>query len=170
MITSWDEVVKPSPTSKYKDEIARLISYIGKEVGMNYGVNGSGAETKKISPILAKYGIKDYDKDRAIDVLKTKHGVIVISGKRAKHGWGPWKKYVDGHAFIADGYIKYDKKDAPYYLHLNYGWGSNTEPKDVYLLSAGKRWVDDADKYYSTIYRHKLFYYTYAYEKEKNWR
>ena len=42
------------------------------------------------------------------------------------------------HAFIADGYIKYNEGEDPYYLHLNYGWGDGNFHRDAYVLSAKK--------------------------------
>lgn len=106
MISSWDEATKQYPTNKAIDEIARLVNYIGKQTGMKYEVNASGTKADKLVSLFSVYGINNYGGSNIINVLKTNHGIVVISGYRAKHGWGPWKHYVDGHAFIADGYIK----------------------------------------------------------------
>lgn len=172
-ISSWEEVTKTSPSSKSLDEIAKLVSYIGKEVGMKYGTNASGAKTNRLSKTFKNYGIKDYDAERAIDVLKTPHGVIVVSGYRAVHGWWLWKHNVDGHAFLADGYIKYREGKDPYFLHLNYGWGEGYNGKykrEVYLLSAKKKWkTEEAKNIYGRIYTHDIYYFSYARENEKNW-
>lgn len=167
-ITSWEEIVKPYPSAAAIDEIAHLVRYIGEETNMNYGTESSGTKVTP-SKLFKKYGIVDYDCGRVIDVLNTQHGVIYITGFSIKHGWGPWKHYIDGHAFIADGYIKYNRENDPYYLHLNYGWGV-PYLKDVYLLSANKHWKrDEAKQIYPHIYPHKLYYYSYTYENEKTW-
>lgn len=167
-ITSWDEVVKPYPSSEAIDEIATLVHFIGEEVNMDYGVNESGAKRTDLVKLIKSYGIVDYDAARAIDVLKTEHGVIVIGGYRAVHGWGPWEHYVDGHAFIADGYIKYATGSDPYYMHLNYGWGAD-DNKNVYMLSSKKHWAEDAKDTYRKIFPHDLKYASLTYPSEKNW-
>ena len=169
-ITSWDEVVKDYPTTKAQDEIAKLVSRIGKDAGMKYGTESSGTSTSKLSPIFAKYGIKDYDAGRAVDVLKTKHGVIVVSGYRVQHGWGPTTHYKGGHALLADGYIRFTG-DNYYYFHINYGWGTGYKDQKVaYLLTSTKHWdTTHANDIYGKCYPKKIKYYTYAYEKEKNW-
>lgn len=169
MITSWDEVIKQYPTEKATDEIARMVSYIGKQTGMKYGVDASGTKADKLVSLFSKYGISNYGGSKIINVLKTNHGVIVISGYRAKHGWGTWKHYVDGHAFIADGYVKYNRQNDPYYLHLNYGWGTYYN-KEVYLLSSRGRWVDDeARQAYGIIYPHEMKFFSCTYPIEKKW-
>ena len=167
-ITSWDEVVKTYPSYQATDEIAKLIHFIGEKVNMDYGTESSGANRTDLIKLIKKYGIVDYDAGRAIDVLKTEHGVIVIGGYRAIHGWGPWEHYVDGHAFIADGYIKYASGSDPYYLHINYGWGAAYN-KNVYLLSAKKKWKEEAKETYGIIFPHDLKYATLTYPSEKNW-
>lgn len=175
-ISSWAEVSKDQLSAKAQDEVAKLIARLGKETDMNYGTSTSGTKTEKLSPIFAKYGIKDYDAGRAIDVLKTKHGVIVVSGYRAQHGWGPTKHYIDGHALLADGYIKFSG-DNYYYLHINYGWGTGTTAnqlqlqKSAYLLTSTKHWDETlANAIYGCVYPKELKYFTYAYTKEKVWK
>jgi nitroimidazol reductase NimA-like FMN-containing flavoprotein (pyridoxamine 5'-phosphate oxidase superfamily) len=77
------------------------------------------------------------------------------------------------HAFIADGYIKYNEGEDPYYLHLNYGWGDGNFHRDAYVLSAKKSWkIEEARKEYkrqNIIYHYDTKYFTYAYTNEVNW-
>lgn len=173
-VKSWETLINATPwdtDTTAINQVAELISSTGLGVGMNYGIKSSGAQTENLSNLFAQFGIKDYDCDRAIDVLKTKHGVIVVSGYRATHGWGPWKHYVDGHAFIADGYIKYNEGDDPYYLHVNYGAGDGNAYRDVYLLSARKSWKEDeARKIYDPLFVKGIKYFSYTYENEANWK
>lgn len=167
-ITSWEEIVKPNPSAAATDEIAHLVRYIGQETNIRYGTRLSGTKETP-SKLFKKYDIEDYDCGRCINVLNTQHGIIYITGYSIKHGWGPWKHYIGGHAFIADGYIKYNRVNDPYYLHLNYGWGPESL-KDVYMLSANKHWKhDEAKRTYGDIFPHKLYYYSYTYKNEKNW-
>ncbi|MDD6854098.1 MAG: C10 family peptidase [Prevotella sp.] len=170
IISSWENAIATNPSSQAINEVARLVSYIGKQTGMKYGVSSSGTKADKLVGLFAKYGITNYGGAQNINVLKTKHGIIVISGYRAKHGWGPWKHYVDGHAFIADGYVKYNRAKDPYYMHLNYGWG-NFYNKDVYVLSSKGRWDEEKGREtYGTIFPHKIKFFAFTFPSEKNWR
>lgn len=173
LINSWYWVTVPRPSEYAQDQIAKLIYYVGKSVGMNYAEGRSEVKHSKLRKFLLDtyklngYDLKDYDAERAIDVLRTEHGVIVISGYRAVHGWGPWEHNVDGHAFIGDGYVKYNTDDN-YYLHLNYGWGSIN--RNVYVLSSKKKWkVKEARDVYGVIFTHDLRYCSLTYTFEKNW-
>lgn len=187
IISSWDAVIAEDPEwSTYSStitptmkEIATLIHEIGVNINTKYGVDVSGAQKKDlINYFKRKYGIVDYDCKRAIDVLKTPHGVIVIGGAAGKKKTGIlfWRKtkYYDGHAFIADGYVKYGnvgtkKNDDPYYLHINYGWG-NRYANDAYILSANKHFTDDARNYSGgVLYQYDISYATFTYPSEKNW-
>ena len=177
---TWEKLINASEWDKDQtamNQVASLIRTVGEIVDTKYSAFGSGVSRKNISKFsryLSSFDIKDYDCERAIDVLDTEHGVIVIYGYRAIHGWGPWEHYVDGHAFIADGYIKYNEGKDPYYLHLNYGKYFNDEEnykykKEVYVLSAKKSWKkEEARDFYGEIYPYDLNYYTYAYKNEIN--
>lgn len=77
--------------------------------------------------------------------------------------------YVDGHAFIADGYVKYENMKDPYYLHLNMGWGPEYN-FNIYVLTSKKHWdKEQGEKYYGKIFPHKLRYGSFTYPNEKNW-
>lgn len=180
IISSWDAITAVDTWRNYTnrpevDEIARLIANIGANVGMNYGSIdenvGSGAKHDKlIEYFKKKYKVEDYDCGRAIDVLKTKHGVIIISGYASKktHGWWLWEHdiYSEGHEFIADGYVKYGNNgktnDDPYYLHINYGQGGS----EGYILSAKKKYREDN---HVKEFKYKILYSTLTYPSEKNW-
>jgi hypothetical protein len=173
-IFSWDDVTSRStlsPGTEEAEDVAFLVYTIGYNVGMNYGVESSGARVSNLASFFKKtWNIEDYDCERAIDVLKTKNGVIVIEGYASTytHGWWLWEKtyYEEGHAFIADGYVKYGNdgkvNDDPYYLHINYGWGGS----EGYILSAKKKYKEDI---YYKKFPYKLSYYTFTYPSEKNW-
>ena len=170
---NWYWVTQERHSDYIEDQIAKLIHYIGESIGMKYGTNSSKADHSKLRKFLLDTyelngsKLNDYDADRAIDVLKTEHGVIIITGYRAIHGWGPWEHVVDAHEFIGDGYVKYNTNKDPYYLHLNYGKGDN---KPVYVLSSKKKWkVDEGREASGTIYTHELRFCSLTYTSEKNW-
>ena len=81
-IFSWDDVTSRStlsPGTEEAEDVAFLVYTIGYNVGMNYGVESSGARVSNLASFFKKtWNIEDYDCERAIDVLKTKNGVIVI--------------------------------------------------------------------------------------------
>lgn len=176
IISSWDEVVKETPSAKAMDEIAKLISYIGKEVKTEYGAKASGAQMKYLSPLFEKYGIKDYGYDNCINVLSnTTHGVCIISGYKEPNK--------EGHAFLADGLQWYSNGTvmvegkepdvlSSAYLHLNYGWGKSYKT-DAYILSIHEGWKKEAEDIYGATFRYGMKYYCYAikeeYEEISNW-
>ena len=176
LISSWDAVIAEKyysySNTEVTKEVARLIAEIGAKIHMDYGETASGAQKSDlIKHFKNKYGVVDYDCERAIDVLKTEHGVIIIGGYATKTTKKKFFKktttYSDGHAFIADGYVKYGdegkKNDDPYYLHINYGWGNNSY--NGYILSAKKKYTEDAAMKFS----YEITYATLTYPSEKNW-
>ena len=163
MISSWDEVVKESPSELAVDEIARLVSYVGKEVEMSYGINLSVASSENLVSLFSKYGIKNYGKSGMFNVLLTNHGVGIISGNAV-----PGKI---GHAFLADGFQWYHNgvagafDNTTIYLHLNYGWGPGKKT-DAYVLSIADGWKKEAEKIYGRIFRYNMNFYAYAFKDE----
>ena len=169
-VTSWDNLVVASPSFSVIDEIAHLIAYIGQETGMHYGTEASGTKTSNLVPLFAKYNIINYSGNDIDKVLKTKHGVAVISGYQGTHGWGPWKHAVRGHAFLADGFIKYNYGT---FLHLNYGWGSRftDKAKNAYVLNVNKSWDEDSAKsVYGEVFKYSVKFYPFTYANEKFWK
>lgn len=149
----------------------KIISYVANKVKTDFKETESKAKKENlISFFKEKFGIIDYDAKRVLEVLNTKHGIIVVSGYRAKHGWGPWESYVDWHIFIADGYVKYEDKDDKYYMHVNFCEGPRSA-FDVYILSYKKHWDKDLAKKvgYKALYEHKLKYASFTYPSEKYW-
>ena len=66
--------------------------------------------------------------------LKKGDRIIFMRGNaRYYHVFFVFRKYVDGHAWVVDGYINSCKKGKEsLYLHCNWGWGKN---KNGYFLS-----------------------------------
>lgn len=100
-------------------EIAELCYHCGVAVNMNYGVNGSGANTFNVDDALENYFRYDTDAQ-----YKSKFGV-------SDNTWKTWlRSDLDnlhpviysgsgsngGHAFIIDGY------DGTDYFHIDWGW------------------------------------------------
>lgn len=171
LTSTWDEMTAPNPSPKALRSIAELIEKTGSAAKTKYGTNASGADPKNLVLWFNHFDMVDYDAPHSIDVLKTPRGVILISGFQEKKKFLFFTNYSKGHAFIADGYIKYNRPDNPYYLHINYGWGEGAEYDDVYALNDNK-WYDkkEAERLpYGSIYEFKMLYYCYAHASEKNW-
>ena len=167
----WDDIIKENPTEEVLDAISLLICRVGIAVDMDYDLNGSSANTAKLVSYFNNFGIKDYDAPHSIDVLKTPHGIIVVSGKSKKKKILLFNTYTGGHAFIADGYIKYNRKSEPYYLHLNYGWGPDALNRNAYVLNDNK-WYDESKREQDAsnlIYRYNIKFYCFTYVNEKKW-
>ncbi|MGP1351384.1 MAG: C10 family peptidase [Hoylesella marshii] len=172
IISSWDEVCKPNPTPKAIHEIAYLVNYIGKGIKTNYGTKSSSAKYHHLISFLKQYGdIVECSTTRIIETLDTEHGVMLASGYRARHGSGVTRHYVDGHAFIADGYVRYSQMEHPLFVHVNYGWGAwyTNKTKDAYILNLNKTYTEDAYHYFPVIFPHHMTFSPYTRRSEITW-
>lgn len=136
-------------------ETAGLMKNIGDNVSMNYGCDGSSASLNKAKKALVNdYGYNHnivYD-DYRIDDIKNniQFGYpVILGGYRTIREWLGITIYLNGHAWVADGYwLEYDRykevcytgggvpieryysKNHQYYIHMNWGWsngyGENT--------------------------------------------
>jgi len=121
----WDMMPKNSSEVQAASEdeqyqIAQLIHDCGVMVGMDYGLNGSGAHTPRAVTELAThmgysaaaqvYPKAIYNASEWITLLKSEidqNRPLVYTGQDDNYG---------GHAFVVDGY---DEDD---YIHVNWGW------------------------------------------------
>lgn len=106
-----------------KDQIARFLYQCGVAVDMNYGTDGSGTRSSKVSRALVDnfgYSPKtiqflaksNYTSEQWKEIIlnELKAGrAVVYSGTDTKGGYG--------HCFNIDGY------DGDSYFHVNWGWG-----------------------------------------------
>ena len=122
----WNQM--PSQIYSHNDAIATLMYHCGVSVNMNYGPDGSGAQSKDVETALrsyfgycgAKYREKSkYDESTWIAMLKSELDLshpIYYSGSSGSAG----------HAFVCDGY---DNNDL---FHFNFGWSGAGD--DYYSL------------------------------------
>ena len=119
----------PEQIYSHNDAVATLMYHCGVSVDMNYGPDGSGAQSKDVETALrsyfgycgAKYREKSkYENDVWVSMLKNDLDLahpIYYSGSNGN----------SGHAFVCDGY------DASDYFHFNFGWsGSSDEYYSIY--------------------------------------
>lgn len=130
----WDNMLMEYNRGQYTDEqadaLATLMWNIGANINMNYGVDGSGAnsslaaqkavevfEYSKKCRYLYKY---DYRWNEWKSILRKEldEGRIVIYDGSSSSG---------GHAFVCDGYKEGEA------FHINWGWGNS---HGYYLLTA----------------------------------
>lgn len=141
--TGYFEYNPVDPTDAQCRAVAQLMYNIGTAVGMNYGVDGSGA----VANYLVECGVmannfsydkrvkwadrSDYSHDKwetlIYNELSTNHPVF-YSGRDAI--------YNTGHAFVCDGYKKEIGTDGNTrnLFHINWGWGGNAN--GYYILTA----------------------------------
>ena len=116
----WNSIISGANN---KDGAARLLWHCGVSVTMDYGVDGSGAQTSSVASALKTYfgypqsvtylKRSDYSEEDWNDIMinELDNGRAVIYS-----GNDPLKAY--GHCFNLDGY------DTGMY-HVNWGWGGN---------------------------------------------
>ena len=116
----WDAMYASQQTGNY-DEIARLVYHCGVSVNMEYGLDGSGAQTPKVAEALVRnFG---YDKElvRYVDKPESDNawvdflldelvlGRVVVYRGQGEEG---------GHCWNIDGW-----KNSTQMVHVNWGWG-----------------------------------------------
>ena len=115
----WSQM--PNEVWNSNDAVATLLYHCGVSVNMNYGPNGSGAQSADVETALrsyfgycgAKYRTKtSYQEDAWIAMLKAdldQSHPLYYSGSNGE----------SGHAFVCDGY---DNNDL---MHFNFGWSGS---------------------------------------------
>ena len=123
----WDEM--PEQIYSHNDAVATLMYHCGVSVNMNYGPDGSGAQSKDVETALrsyfgycgARYREKSlYEESVWIEMLKSELDLshpIYYSGSSGS----------SGHAFVCDGY---DSNDL---FHFNFGWSGSAD--DYYSVA-----------------------------------
>ena len=115
----WEQM--PNEIWGHNDAVATLLYHCGVSVNMNYGPNGSGAQSADVETALrsyfgycgAKYRTKtNYQEEAWIAMLKAdidQSHPLYYSGSNGE----------SGHAFVCDGY---DNNDL---MHFNFGWSGS---------------------------------------------
>lgn len=126
------------PPSTGDNEISRLMYDIGYNVNMDYGCNGSGADTEDqvAQTFVVDFGYShaDYiDYEGTANYMTVENNLrwgqpVIFSGGRRGGSW-PFYSYDDGHCWVGDGFnAYYDCQNgiSTLYFHMNWGWnGSN---------------------------------------------
>ena len=127
------------PNNGGSNATSLLMKDVGTNVDMNYGCDGSGTKATNASGAFIKFGYSqafnaDYNYNTVVSEISQNKPVIISGGE--KKYWAIFPYYADGHAWVADGYIRgfscsYDENgnvNGGYgylMLHLNWGWNGS---------------------------------------------
>ena len=111
-----------APNTEEEDAVADLMLYCGYAAQMNYGVNGSSAQTYNLAEGMGKYF--GFNPDSWKSVRRFNYSIsewdeIVYNELACSRPVIYSGSYAGGHAFICDGY------DGEGMYHFNWGWGGN---------------------------------------------
>jgi hypothetical protein len=124
-------------------------------------VNSESAINKMIDLGYNATKLTNYNIDKVIDDLKSGNKIVYMRGNaRYYHVGLVFRKYVDGHGWVVDGYIDSVKdNEESIYVHCNWGWYGD---KNGYFLSnvlnaeENPVFNDDANETRSSNFRYKL--------------
>ncbi|WP_196894011.1 C10 family peptidase [Aureivirga marina] len=116
------------PNSYGTTSTATLMADIGDAVNMNYGCDGSSADTKGEAPSSFKDDFNyssadyaDYNITKVTNELNVSRPMILKGGKNT--GWWIFGIYSGGHAWVCDGYLNYIDPCGSNSLKLRMNWG-----------------------------------------------
>lgn len=120
-------------------QVAHLMRSLGLAFGAEYESGGTGVDSDDAIEYMQNVGynvsdLDDYDVNNVVNNLKCGNKIVYMNGYARYYHVGFFiRKYVDGHAWVVDGYIDEVKNNKQsYYLHCNWGWGGT---KNGYFLN-----------------------------------
>lgn len=153
---NWDRIINDSKNNNgwltYKapessDEVARLLRYLGNQMGAIYHVDRNNSSNNQTSvseeaPVscmnrfcgLSASPLKGYDEGAIISAIKQNKPVFASGYCYRKYTWFVTTGYDGGHAWIYDGYITaYKNGQRRNLIHCNWGWAFGN--KNGYYVS-----------------------------------
>lgn len=141
----WDKILKECSYYGYpisydtQDQVANLMRFWGITFDADYSSGGTSVDSEDAIDKFRWYGydatgLTDYNASNVMKDLKSGNKIIFMRGNgRYYHVGFVFRKYVDGHAWVVDGYIyQLISKKESIYVHCNWGWGGD---KNGYFLS-----------------------------------
>ena len=112
----------------YQGTFAEMVYHCGLAVKMQYGPDGSGAQSSEVPTVMAKHfkytigQFKTLAGNYGGDYNKWESEVLIpeLDKYRPLYYSGYSDSYGSGHAWIIDGYMQ---TDSATYFHVNWGWG-----------------------------------------------
>lgn len=135
-------------------QIASLIRFMGCNSNASYGKDGTGADSEYAIKEVKKMGVnvdglRDFDDFAVVNHLRSNHIVFMRGDGRYYHVGLVFRKYVDGHAWVVDGFLdRYEAGNRYIYLHCNWGWNGDQNGYfySKILNTEEKRYEDDGKK------------------------
>ena len=142
----WDNIENECSTnfgnpysSVLKDQIANLMRFWGVTFNAEYTSDGTSVDSDDAISQMRFLGynateLTDYNATNVMYDLKEGNRIVYMRGNgRYYHVGVFFRKYVDGHGWVVDGYIHSIKNNQEaLYMHCNWGWGGY---RDGYFLS-----------------------------------
>ena len=112
----WDEM--PNEIWSHNDAIATLMYHCGVSVNMNYGADGSGAQSDDVETAMRMYFGYSSAKYKERDDYSDEEWIAMLKGEldESRPMYFSGSGEPGGHAIVCDGY---DNND---YFHFNMGW------------------------------------------------
>jgi hypothetical protein len=116
--------------AELRDQVANLMRFWGLAFDADYDDESTGVDSDDAMSKMRDFGynvtgLTDYDAVNVINDLRQGNRIIYMRGDgRYYHVGLIFRKYVDGHGWVVDGYIDTIKNNKEtLYLHCNWGWG-----------------------------------------------
>ena len=116
-------------TDESKDQVAHLMRALGLAFHADYADGETGADSDDAVEAMRNMWLdvdelNDYDISNVINDLKAGNKILYMRGNARYYLVGfVFRKYVDGHAWVVDGYIDEVKNNIEsIYIHCNWGW------------------------------------------------
>lgn len=109
-------------------QIAALIRFMGCNSNASYGKNATSENSEYAINEIKSFGVhvdglKDFNNFDVVNHLRYNHIVFMRGDGRYYHVGLVFNKYVDGHAWVIDGFLdRYEAGNRDIYLHCNWGW------------------------------------------------
>ena len=155
-------------SNENNDQIAQLMRYWGLAFQADYSDGGTHVDSDYAINLLKNdgfsiSGLHDYNSGDVIDDLKAGNRIVFMRGSsRYYHVGFVFRHYVDGHAWVVDGYIDEVKNNVhSYYLHCNWGWGGTSNGyylSDTFNSGDGPIYNDNATR---SNYQYNLEFATF---------
>ncbi|MDH6341236.1 hypothetical protein M2480_000386 [Parabacteroides sp. PFB2-12] len=127
--------------------------YLAISLDADYGSQSTGAESNDAVKWMRSWGglsttnLENYNTDKVINALLSGKSIYMRANARYYHVGFVIRKYVDGHAWVIDGFEKYPhNRSYIYYVHCNMGWDGDADGyylNDVFTTDAGPEFIEE---------------------------
>jgi hypothetical protein len=152
-LTDTHGTALPGVTEEQINAVATLLYHCGVSVEMDYGPDGSGADSRLVPDAIQQYFSYSYD---SYDFRQFYSDEVWINKVKASldalcpvYYTGQDTQNRGGHAFVCDGY------DASDYLHFNWGWAGKVN--GYFAVDALNPQINSHLTYYFNKYNFAIF-------------